>query len=140
MKAWPNVALGERLRRSDETTVIDPAAEQHEVTIKLWGKGVNRRRVWGGASRKASALLPGEAFGQTGQSEERWRLEQDRDQHEEPNEHGKKVPDYEGRHPWLVCSLRIRGLCAELRLGRAASQHRAWNPSHGSRRDIVEHV
>jgi type I restriction enzyme S subunit len=43
MKAWPKVALGELLRRSDETTVIDPAAEYHEVTIKLWGKGVISR-------------------------------------------------------------------------------------------------
>jgi len=43
MKAWPKVALGELLRRSDEITVIDPAAEYHEVTIKLWGKGVISR-------------------------------------------------------------------------------------------------
>jgi type I restriction enzyme, S subunit len=43
MNAWPKVALGELLRRSDETTVIDPAAEYHEVTIKLWGKGVISR-------------------------------------------------------------------------------------------------
>jgi Restriction endonuclease S subunits len=43
MKAWPKVALGELLRRSDETTVIDPATEYHEVTIKLWGKGVISR-------------------------------------------------------------------------------------------------
>jgi type I restriction enzyme S subunit len=43
MKAWPKVALGDLLRRSDETTVIDPATEYHEVTIKLWGKGVISR-------------------------------------------------------------------------------------------------
>lgn len=43
MKAWPKVALGELLRRSDEAAVIDPAAEYHEVTIKLWGKGVISR-------------------------------------------------------------------------------------------------
>ena len=43
MKAWPKVALGELLRRSDESAVIDPAAEYHEVTIKLWGKGVISR-------------------------------------------------------------------------------------------------
>jgi type I restriction enzyme S subunit len=48
MKAWPKVALGELLRRSDETTVIDPANEYHEVTIKLWGKGViSRGKVTG---------------------------------------------------------------------------------------------
>lgn len=43
MKAWPKIALGELLRRSDESAVIDPAAEYHEVTIKLWGKGVISR-------------------------------------------------------------------------------------------------
>ena len=48
MKAWPKVALGELLRRSDESAVIDPAAEYHEVTIKLWGKGVvSRGKVTG---------------------------------------------------------------------------------------------
>lgn len=49
MKGWPKVALGELLRRSDEATVLDPAAEYHEVTIKLWGKGVvSRGKVRGG--------------------------------------------------------------------------------------------
>ena len=43
MKAWPKVALGDLLRRSDEAAVLDPAAEYHEVTIKLWGKGVVSR-------------------------------------------------------------------------------------------------
>ncbi|MBL8472395.1 MAG: restriction endonuclease subunit S [Rhodocyclaceae bacterium] len=43
MKARPKVALGELLRRSDESVVLDPAAEYHEVTIKLWGKGVISR-------------------------------------------------------------------------------------------------
>lgn len=43
MKAWPKVALGELLRRSDEAAVLDPAAEYYEVTIKLWGKGVVSR-------------------------------------------------------------------------------------------------
>ena len=47
------------------------------------GRGVNSRRVWGRASRKALALLPGQAFAQTGQGEERWCQEQSRDQHEE---------------------------------------------------------
>lgn len=49
MKAWLKVALGELLRRSDEAAVLDPAAEYHEVTIKLWGKGVvSRGKVRGG--------------------------------------------------------------------------------------------
>lgn len=43
MKAWPKVALGELLRRTDESAVVDPTAEYHEVTIKLWGKGVISR-------------------------------------------------------------------------------------------------
>lgn len=43
MKVRPKVALGELLRRSDEPAVLDPAAEYHEVTIKLWGKGVTSR-------------------------------------------------------------------------------------------------
>jgi len=43
VKAWPKVALGELLRRSDEAARIDPATEYHEVTIKLWGKGVVSR-------------------------------------------------------------------------------------------------
>ena len=48
MKSWPQVALGDVLRRSDEPAVIDAAAEYHEVTIKLWGKGiVSRGRVRG---------------------------------------------------------------------------------------------
>ena len=48
MKASPKVPLGELLRRSNEFAVIDPAAEYHEVTIKLWGKGVvSRGKVHG---------------------------------------------------------------------------------------------
>jgi hypothetical protein len=48
MKAWPKVALGDLLRRSDESAVLNPTAEYHEVTIKLWGKGVvSRGKVYG---------------------------------------------------------------------------------------------
>jgi len=48
MKTWPKVALRELLRRSDESAVLDPATEYHEVTIKLWGKGiVSRGKVRG---------------------------------------------------------------------------------------------
>lgn len=47
-KAWPKVALGELLCRSNEQAVIDATAEYHEVTIKLWGKGViSRGKVFG---------------------------------------------------------------------------------------------
>lgn len=49
MTGWPKVTLGEVLRRADEAAVLDPAAEYHEVTIKLWGKGiVSRGKVRGG--------------------------------------------------------------------------------------------
>jgi type I restriction enzyme S subunit len=43
MKTWPKVALGELLCRSDEPSNIDPAAQYHEVTVKLWGRGVVSR-------------------------------------------------------------------------------------------------
>ena len=43
MKGWTKVALGELLRRSDEAALLDPSADYHEVTIKLWGKGVVSR-------------------------------------------------------------------------------------------------
>lgn len=43
MKGWSKVALDELLRRSNESAAIDPTAEYHEVTIKLWGKGVISR-------------------------------------------------------------------------------------------------
>ncbi|MBI2717201.1 MAG: restriction endonuclease subunit S [Rhizobiales bacterium] len=43
MKAWQAVALGNLLQRSDEAAVLAPHAEYHEVTIKLWGKGVVSR-------------------------------------------------------------------------------------------------
>ncbi|WHZ11950.1 MAG: Type I restriction-modification system, specificity subunit S [Burkholderiaceae bacterium] len=43
MKAWPTVALGDLLNRSTEAAVLAPDAEYHEVTIKLWGKGVVSR-------------------------------------------------------------------------------------------------
>lgn len=56
MNRWPSIALGDLLRRSDEATVLDPEADYHEVTIKLWGKGViSRGKVRGadvGATRR----------------------------------------------------------------------------------------
>lgn len=48
MRTWPKVALGELLQRSGEPAVLNPTTEYHEVTIKLWGKGVvSRGRVRG---------------------------------------------------------------------------------------------
>lgn len=43
------VSLGELLRRSNETALLDFDTEYHEVTIRLWGKGViSRGKVKGG--------------------------------------------------------------------------------------------
>lgn len=48
MKAWPKANLGELLRRANEAAALEPSAEYHEVTIKLWGKGVvSRGKVLG---------------------------------------------------------------------------------------------
>jgi type I restriction enzyme S subunit len=48
MKAWPKSTLGELLRRPNEAAALEPSAEYHEVTIKLWGKGVvSRGKVLG---------------------------------------------------------------------------------------------
>ena len=48
MKAWPKVALRDLISRADETAVLDPLEQYHEVTIKLWGKGVlSRGKVLG---------------------------------------------------------------------------------------------
>lgn len=69
-----------------------------------WGGDVNSGRVRSGALCAALTLLPAEALGQLGQSEEHWSHEQKRDQHEEPNEHGQKVLDYEGRRRATACS------------------------------------
>jgi hypothetical protein len=46
---------------------------------------------------KALTLLPADALGQVGRSEEQGCHEQKSDQREEPNEHGQKVLDYEVR-------------------------------------------
>lgn len=48
-KSWPQVALGEVLRKSEESVPIDPNATYSEVTIKLWGKGVVLRREAAGS-------------------------------------------------------------------------------------------
>ena len=48
MKQWPKVALGELLDRATEVTTLNPNEQYHEITIKLWGKGVvSRGKVLG---------------------------------------------------------------------------------------------
>ncbi len=68
-----------------------------------WRWGVNGSWSHNGASREPLASFPVVSSGQMGQGEERWCHDQNRDQHEEPNEHGQKVPDYEGE---AVCQLK----------------------------------
>lgn len=43
MTKWPATAVGEVLHRRSEPARIDPDREYHEVTIKLWGRGVVSR-------------------------------------------------------------------------------------------------
>ena len=48
MNRWPKVALGEILQRSVEAALLDPDREYHELTIRIWGKGiVSRGKVKG---------------------------------------------------------------------------------------------
>lgn len=54
MRPWPKVALGDLLVRTNETAMFDPDDEYHEVTIKLWGKGVVSR----GKVRGADVTTP----------------------------------------------------------------------------------
>lgn len=43
MSKWPQVPLGELLSRADSPADLAPDTEYHEVTIRLWGKGVVSR-------------------------------------------------------------------------------------------------
>ena len=52
--SWPRVALGDVLKKSEESVSIDPNALYREVTIKLWGKGVVLRREASGTEMTAS--------------------------------------------------------------------------------------
>lgn len=49
MTTWPKVPLGAILSRSPVTTAIDPEKTYHEITVKLWGKGVIERGQISGA-------------------------------------------------------------------------------------------
>lgn len=48
------MALGDVLKKSEESVSIDPNAHYREVTIKLWGKGVVLRREASGTEMAAS--------------------------------------------------------------------------------------
>ncbi len=43
--AWPTVALGQVLRRSNRTILLDPETTYKEVTVRINGKGVVERRT-----------------------------------------------------------------------------------------------
>lgn len=43
MSSWPRISLGDLIRRSNESAVLDHDGSYHEVTIRLWGKGVVSR-------------------------------------------------------------------------------------------------
>ena len=43
MSKWPQVPLGQLLSRADSPADLAPDTEYHEVTIRLWGKGVVSR-------------------------------------------------------------------------------------------------
>lgn len=50
MSNWPQVPLGELLSRADSPADLAPDTEYHEVTIRLWGKGVVSRGKVRGAN------------------------------------------------------------------------------------------
>jgi type I restriction enzyme S subunit len=57
MKPWPTVRLREVLRRSEETTELQPDGEYRQITVKLWGKGVVLRGILTGAEIAASRQM-----------------------------------------------------------------------------------
>jgi type I restriction enzyme, S subunit len=56
-EAWPNVRLGQVLRRSDESIQLQPDAEYRQITVKLWGKGLVLRGTLTGAEIAASRQM-----------------------------------------------------------------------------------
>ena len=46
---WPKVPLGRALIRSEEWIILEPDKRYKEVTVRLWGKGVNLRKETNGA-------------------------------------------------------------------------------------------
>ena len=47
-KPWPTVRLGEVLRRSEEVAAPQAERQYHELTVRLWGKGVISRGIVSG--------------------------------------------------------------------------------------------
>lgn len=63
MSKWPRVPLGEVLTKSTEQVEILPRETYREVTVRLWGKGVDLRREATGTEIKADkrfTVTPGQ--------------------------------------------------------------------------------
>lgn len=54
MTNWQRIHLGEFLRRSTETTEIQPEESYNQITVKLWGKGVVLRGILDGSEMAGS--------------------------------------------------------------------------------------
>ena len=52
--AWPNVRLGNVLKRSEDSIRLDPTATYREITVRINGKGVVERRQVQGAQVAAN--------------------------------------------------------------------------------------
>lgn len=57
MKDWVSVPLGKTLFKSDEWIEVDPSQNYQQVTVKMWGKGVERRNEVLGSTIAASKRL-----------------------------------------------------------------------------------
>ena len=56
MSRWQKIALGEVIRRSYEIATLDPEQNYHELTIKIWGKGIVSRGA--GSARRHESVRP----------------------------------------------------------------------------------
>jgi type I restriction enzyme, S subunit len=59
--SWPLVPLGEVLAKSEQWIDLDPQTTYREITVRLWGKGVELRRQVTGVEIAASRRLQVEA-------------------------------------------------------------------------------
>jgi type I restriction enzyme, S subunit len=55
--SWPLVSLGEVLAKSEQWIDLDPETTYREITVRLWGKGVELRREVTGAEIASSRRL-----------------------------------------------------------------------------------
>ena len=57
MSKWPLVPLGDVLCKSEDWIPLTPDTIYQEVTVRLWGKGVNLRRNVAGAEIASAQRL-----------------------------------------------------------------------------------